>query len=68
MLNPRGRYQNTFTDADIPFRIFIYDLIIKSILTQDYDVVIGDRTLEESVYFTENLLKRKWEVISILFS
>lgn len=58
MLNSRGDIK-IFTDADIPFESLSYDLIIKSILTQDYDVVIGDRTLEESVYFTEISSKRK---------
>lgn len=42
-----------FTDADIPFESSAYDLILKSILVQDFDLVIGDRTLEDSLYFTE---------------
>lgn len=58
MLNSKGDIK-IFTDADIPFESLSYDLIIKSILTQDYDVVIGDRTLDESVYFTEISSKRK---------
>lgn len=48
-----------FTDADIPFESSSYDLMIKSIITQDFDVVIGDRTLDDSVYFTEISSKRK---------
>lgn len=48
-----------FTDADIPFESTAYDLIIKSISIQDFDVVIGDRTLDDSVYFTEISSKRK---------
>ena len=49
-----------FTDADIPFESDAYDLIIKSIEIQDFDVVIGDRTLKDSVYFTEITSKRKF--------
>ncbi len=58
MLNSKGDIK-IFTDADIPFESMSYDLIIKSILTQDFDVVIGDRTLDESLYFTEISSKRK---------
>jgi dolichyl-phosphate beta-glucosyltransferase len=58
MLNAIGDIK-IFTDADIPFESSSYDLLLKSILTQDFDVVIGDRTLEDSVYFSEISSKRK---------
>ena len=58
MLNSKGDIK-IFTDADIPFESMSYDLIVKSIMVQDFDVVIGDRTLDESVYFTEISSKRK---------
>ena len=58
MLNAIGEIM-IFTDADIPFESTSYDLILKSILTQDFDVVIGDRTLDDSVYFSEISSKRK---------
>lgn len=49
-----------FTDADIPFESGAYDLILKSILIQDFDLVIGDRNLVDSVYFSEIPSKRKF--------
>jgi dolichyl-phosphate beta-glucosyltransferase len=49
-----------FTDADIPFESEAYELILKSILVQDFDMVIGDRNLPDSVYFTEISSKRKF--------
>lgn len=58
MLHSKGDIK-IFTDADIPFESASFDLILKSIQTQDFDVVIGDRTLDESVYFTEISSKRK---------
>ena len=58
MLNAIGEIM-IFTDADIPFESTSYDIILKSILTQDFDVVIGDRTLDDSVYFSEISSKRK---------
>ena len=58
MLNAVGDIK-IFTDADIPFESDAYDLILKSILSQDFDLVIGDRTLDESVYFTEISSQRK---------
>lgn len=58
MLNASGDIK-IFTDADIPFESEAYDLILKSILVQDFDIVIGDRTLENSLYFTEISNARK---------
>lgn len=58
MINAVGDIK-IFTDADIPFESDAYDLILKSILTQDFDLVIGDRTLDESIYFTEISSQRK---------
>ena len=58
MLNSIGDIK-IFTDSDIPFESASYDLILKSITSQDFDVVIGDRTLSDSVYFTEITSGRK---------
>lgn len=58
MINAIGDIK-IFTDADIPFEAESYDLILKSIYLQDFDVVIGDRTLDDSVYFSEISAQRK---------
>jgi len=59
MQNANGNIK-IFTDADIPFESNAIDLIIFGITTQQFDLVIGDRTLEESNYFTEISSKRKF--------
>lgn len=49
-----------FTDADIPFESNAFDQIIQDITIKDFDMVIGDRTLDDSVYFTEITNSRKF--------
>ncbi len=49
-----------YTDSDIPFDSSAIDRIIEGITKQDYDLVIGDRTLEGSSYFTEISAQRKF--------
>jgi len=65
MLAARGEYR-LFTDADIPFEYeaiprFLYYLDFK-----EFDIVIGDRTLPDSVYFAKISPLRK--VASNIFS
>lgn len=48
-----------FTDSDIPFESNAIDNIIEGIQKKDYDLVIGDRTLEDSNYFAEISSQRK---------
>jgi dolichyl-phosphate beta-glucosyltransferase len=48
-----------FTDTDIPFEMDAIDHIIHYLTVKEYDMVIGDRTLKESSYFTEISASRK---------
>jgi dolichyl-phosphate beta-glucosyltransferase len=49
-----------YTDADIPFETAAIDKIIYYLSEKEYDVVIGDRGLEESNYFNEISAKRRF--------
>jgi len=65
MLAAQGEYR-LFIDADIPF---VYDAILRFLYYLDFkefDIVIGDRTLPESVYFEKITPLRK--VFSKVFS
>ena len=42
-----------FTDADIPFKFENIDTIIDAIKNENFDMVIGDRKLKESVFYSE---------------
>ena len=42
-----------FTDADIPFETSAIEAIIHAIQVKEFDVVIGDRGLQASNYFTK---------------
>lgn len=48
-----------FTDIDLPFEIRNLEEIVKK-LQQGYDIVIGDRLQNNSVYFQKISIKRKW--------
>ena len=48
-----------FTDSDIPFESNAIDKIIDGVQKKDFDLVIGDRTLDDSNYFTEISSQRK---------
>jgi dolichyl-phosphate beta-glucosyltransferase len=47
-----GRFR-LFTDADVPFDEMSMELFVQYLSEKEYDIVIGDRTLEASRYFTE---------------
>lgn len=49
-----------FTDADIPFEAEAIDTIIRYIEVKEFGVVIGDRGLPESEYFSKISSKRRF--------
>ncbi len=49
-----------YTDADIPFETSAIDKIMHYLIEKEYDVVIGDRGLDESNYFNEISAKRRF--------
>lgn len=65
MLNSKGDIK-IFTDADIPFEFEAIDQIIKEIGSNGYDMVVGDRKLDESVYHDQ--ISRKRSLGSSLYS
>jgi dolichyl-phosphate beta-glucosyltransferase len=42
-----------FTDADIPYETETIGLMLKFLHDKEYDMVIGDRNMQDSSYFTE---------------
>jgi dolichyl-phosphate beta-glucosyltransferase len=48
-----------FTDTDIPFKESAFDRMIKALQKDEFDVVIGDRTLNHSSYYEEISSSRK---------
>ena len=58
MLHATGRFR-IFTDVDIPFENEAFDRFIYYLDFKEFDVVVGDRTLPESSYFTEVSKLRK---------
>ncbi|HET6991131.1 MAG TPA: glycosyltransferase [Bacteroidia bacterium] len=52
MLKAKGDFR-IFTDVDIPFELDAFDRFLKYLNEKEFDVVIGDRTLPGSSYFTE---------------
>lgn len=65
MLTANGQYC-IFTDADIPYDTNVIDLMIRYLSEKDYDMVVGDRTLEGGGYFTQ--VKKIRSVASRFFS
>ncbi len=65
ILNSTGKFR-IFTDVDIPFEYDAFDRFLKYLDEKEFDVVIGDRTLPTSTYFTEISGSRK--IGSNLFS
>jgi dolichyl-phosphate beta-glucosyltransferase len=49
-----------FTDADIPFETEAIEKMVHYLTEKEYDVVIGDRGLHDSNYFTEISAKRRF--------
>ncbi len=58
MLEAKGEYR-IYTDFDIPFNFDSIDNFLKYLCEKEFDIVIGDRTLEGSTYFTKITKKRK---------
>jgi dolichyl-phosphate beta-glucosyltransferase len=58
MLAAKGDYR-IFTDVDIPFQYENFDLFLKYLAEKEFQMVVGDRTLPESKYFTEISKVRK---------
>jgi dolichyl-phosphate beta-glucosyltransferase len=50
MLSARGIYR-IFTDADIPFEPEVVGRILQGLSEEGYDIVAGDRTLDDSTYY-----------------
>lgn len=58
MRNAKGKFR-IFTDADIPFETEAFDRFLKYLDDKEFDLVIGDRTLQQSNYFGEISKARK---------
>jgi dolichyl-phosphate beta-glucosyltransferase len=58
MLAAKGNFR-IFTDVDIPFEYDAFDRFINYLDEKEFDVVVGDRTLPGSSYFTEIPVMRK---------
>lgn len=65
MLHAKGEYR-IFTDVDIPFEFEAFDQFIHYLDIKEFDMVIGDRTLPDSRYFTE--ISRTRKISSTFFS
>jgi dolichyl-phosphate beta-glucosyltransferase len=52
MMAAKGDFR-IFTDVDIPFELDAFDRFLHYLEVKEFDVVIGDRTLPGSNYFTE---------------
>jgi glycosyltransferase involved in cell wall biosynthesis len=61
----RGRVR-VFTDVDLPYDLELLPVIVRYVSDQGFHVVIGDRTLPDSVYLTDLSLPRR--IASGLFS
>lgn len=59
MLAAKGQLR-VFTDADIPFECKALNTIVHYLTEMEYDLVIGDRGLEESEYFDRISGKRRF--------
>ncbi|MBN4072780.1 glycosyltransferase [Crocinitomix catalasitica] len=59
MLAASGRFR-IFTDVDIPFEYENFENFVHYLDQKEFHVVVGDRTLEDSVYFTKISRIRKF--------
>ena len=59
MLEAKGEFR-IFTDVDIPFEYENFDQFLEYLNEKEFHVVVGDRTLPESKYFTEISKLRKF--------
>lgn len=58
MRHAKGKFR-IFTDADIPFHSEAFEHFLKYLDFKEFDMVIGDRTLQQSNYFGEISKARK---------
>lgn len=58
MRHAKGQFR-IFTDADIPFDAEAFDNFLRYLDFKEFDLVIGDRTLDQSNYFGEISRARK---------
>tara|TARA_R110002072_G_scaffold9926_3_gene47174 strand:- start:2568 stop:3380 length:813 start_codon:yes stop_codon:yes gene_type:complete len=58
MLAARGRLR-VFTDIDVPYELESFDRLLYYLAFKGFHFVTGDRTLEESTYYTEISLARR---------
>jgi len=58
MIHAKGDYR-IFTDSDVPFELEAIEQFIYYLDFKEFDVVVGDRTLQESEYFDEISRNRK---------
>ena len=58
MVNATGRFR-IFTDVDIPFDMDHFNSFLRYLDFKEFDLVLGDRTLPGSTYFTEIPWSRK---------
>ena len=58
MLEARGKFR-IFTDVDIPFEYENFEAFVTYLDEKEFHVVVGDRTLKDSVYYTEISRMRK---------
>jgi len=58
MLAATGQYR-LFTDADIPFEFDAVERFLTYLQDKEFDLVVGDRTLKQSLYFAEITETRK---------
>jgi dolichyl-phosphate beta-glucosyltransferase len=59
MLHAKGDFR-IFTDADVPFDYEAFERFVRYLDFKEFNVVVGDRTLPGSTYFTEISMSRKW--------
>jgi len=65
MQNAKGRFR-IFTDADIPYQFENLNDMLYTLDAKEFDMVVGDRTLKDSSYFTE--IKTSRSIGSKVFS
>lgn len=59
MLAAKGEFR-LFTDADVPFDYEAIERFVYYLDFKEFNMVVGDRTLPGSTYFTEISQSRKW--------
>jgi dolichyl-phosphate beta-glucosyltransferase len=57
MLNAKG-FLRIFTDADIPYQTEVLDQFIHELDSNEYDMTVGDRTLNTNYYTTVSRLRK----------